>query len=266
MTLAAPLIAPQHPAPNASLAARQHILPLEWGAEQTLANFDPGSHRDNALVLQALDDLLQQRDHSALYLWGESGSGKSHLLWAACHAQQQQGRWALLLTPRTPASSWPDVSELLAQGAGGLLAVDDTQDLSDWQQDWLFGLYNAARTARLAFLASGTGAPAGLPLRADLRTRLSWGLALRLSPPDDAVRANVLRRLAQERGYALSPELLHYMQTHLSRDLSRLAILMAAFDRYALSTQRPATVPLLKALLAEQPQLLQAAPLDTAGG
>jgi DnaA family protein len=265
-----PLTTPARPAPNtdsnASLAARQHVLPLEWDAEQTLTNFDPGSQSDNALALQALRDLLRQPSHSALYLWGETGSGKSHLLWAACHAQQQAGRWTLLLTPQTPASAWPDVNDLLAQNAGGLLAVDDTQNLSDWQQDWLFGLYNAARTAQLAFLASGSATPAALPLRADLRTRLSWGLALRLNPPDDTVRARVLQRLAHDRGYALSPELLHYMQTHLSRDLSRLAILMAAFDRYALSTQRPATVPLLKSLLAEQPQLLQpAAPSAVSG-
>ncbi|MDD4887336.1 MAG: DnaA regulatory inactivator Hda [Thiomonas sp.] len=252
--------------PPASLAARQKILPLEWEPDQTLDNFNPGTQSDNALALQALNDLLQQRSHGALYLWGETGSGKSHLLWAACHAQQQQGRWALLLTPQAPASAWPDVSDLLSQTAGGLLAVDDTQGLCDWQQDWLFGLYNAARTANLHFLASGNANPAALPLRADLRTRLSWGLALRLSAPDDALRARVLQRLAHERGYALSPELQHYMLTHLSRDLSRLAVLMAAFDRYALATQRPATVPLLKSLLAEQPQLLQAATPDTACG
>ncbi|OYV35347.1 MAG: DnaA regulatory inactivator Hda [Thiomonas sp. 20-64-5] len=252
--------------PHASQAARQQILPLDWEPDQTLDNFDPGTQRDNALVLQALNDLLQQRSHGALYVWGETGSGKSHLLWAACHAQQRQDRWALLLTPQTPASAWPDVSDLLAQSAGGLLAVDDTQHLCEWQQDWLFGLYNAARTARLAFLASGNATPAALPLRADLRTRLSWGLALRLSPPDDTLRARVLQRLAHDRGYTLSPELLHYMLTHLSRDLSRLAALMAAFDRYALATQRPATVPLLKSLLAEQPQLLQTAPPGIACG
>ncbi|MGA8008001.1 MAG: DnaA/Hda family protein [Thiomonas sp.] len=261
------LTAPIHSAaPSASLPPRQQVLPLEWEAEQTLANFDPGTEGDNALVQQALRDLLQQRRHGALYLWGESGSGKSHLLWAACHAQQQEGRWALLLSPQTPASGWPDVNDLLAQSPGGLLALDDTQSLTDWQQDWAFGLYNATRSADLAFLASGNAAPAALSLRADLRTRLSWGLALRLSAPDDALRARVLQRLARDRGYALSPELLHYMLTHLSRDLSRLAVLMAAFDRYALATQRPATVPLLKSLLAEQPQLLHAATLDTVSG
>lgn len=251
-----------------SLAARQHILPLDWEPGQTLENFDPGPHRDNALALQAVRDLLQPSGHgaahAALYLWGECGSGKTHLLRAACDALQRQGRWALYLSPQTPASAWPDVTDVLAQDAGGLLAVDDAQDLSDWQQDWLFGLYNAARTAAVAFLSSGNAAPAALPLRADLRTRLSWGLALRLSAPDDALRARVLQRLAHERGYALSPELVHYMLTHLSRDLSRLAELMSAFDRYALATQRPATVPLLKALLAEQPQLLQTSAPGTA--
>ena len=254
---------PSPAAPHTSeatvLAARQHILPLDWQDDRSLANFDPGTQTDNALALHALHDLLEQRAHAALYLWGETGSGKSHLLWAACRAQQQHGRWTLLLGPHTPASGWPDVDLLLHQTTGGLLAVDDVQALSDWQQDWLFGLYNAARTAGLAFLASGNAAPAALPLRDDLRTRLGWGLALRLHPPDDTVRAAVLQRLAHDRGYALSPELLHYMLTRLSRDLSQLAVLMAAFDRYALATKRPATIPLLKMLLAEQPHLLQPA-------
>ena len=256
-----PTAATQH-----SLIARQQILPLDWQDERSLDNFDTGSQPDNALALQALHDLLQQRHHAALYFWGGTGSGKSHLLWAACHTLQQQGRWALLLEPQTPASAWPDVNDLLAQAPGGLLAVDDAQGLNDWQQDWLFGLYNAARSADLAFLASGDAAPAALPLRADLRTRLSWGLALRLTPPDDTVRARVLQRLAHDRGYTLSPELLHYMLTHLSRDLSQLARLMGAFDRYALAAQRPATVPLLKSLLAEQPQLLRAAAPESVSG
>lgn len=247
-------------------AARQQILPLDWEDDRSFENFDIGGQTDNALALQALQDLLQQRHHAALYLWGDTGSGKSHLLWAACHAVQKHGRWALLLTPQTPASAWPDVNDLLAQHPGGLLAVDDAQALTDWQQDWVFGLYNAARSADLAFLASGHAAPAALPLRADLRTRLGWGLALRLTAPDDEVRARVLQRLAHERGYTLSPELLHYMQTHLSRDLSQLARLMAAFDRYALAAQRPATIPLLKSLLAEQPQLLLTAAPESVPG
>ncbi|MEW6559203.1 MAG: DnaA regulatory inactivator Hda [Pseudomonadota bacterium] len=246
--------------------AQQQILPLDWEDERSLDNFDTGGQTDNALALQAVQDLLLQRRHAALYLWGDSGSGKSHLLWAACNAVRKQGAWALLLTPQTPTSAWPDVNDLLARPPGGILAVDDAHALADWQQDWVFGLYNAARTADQAFLSSGHAAPAALPLRADLRTRLSWGLALRLSPPDDDVRARVLQRLAHDRGYSLSPELLHYMQTHLSRDLSQLARLMAAFDRYALAAQRPATVPLLKSLLAEQPQLLHTAAPEPVSG
>ena len=76
---------------------------------------------------------------------------------------------------------------------------------------------------------SRLAAPATLPLRTDLRTRLSWGLALRLQAPDDAMRARVLQRLAHERGYSLSPELLHYLLTHLSRDLSQLGFTEVLF-------------------------------------
>ena len=71
---------------------RQQILPLEWQDERSFDNFDPGVQPENALALQALHDLLQLRRHNALYLWGETGSGKSHLLWAACRELQKQGR------------------------------------------------------------------------------------------------------------------------------------------------------------------------------
>ena len=240
----------------ASSAARQQVLPLDWEPEQTLANFDTGGQGGNAQIVAAVAALLGKSAHDALYLWGSDGSGKTHLLSAACRAVQQQGRRALLLGPHTAGSDWPEIGDLLGR-PGGLLAVDDVEALGDWQQDLLFGLYNAARSADIAFLACGDRAPAALPLRADLRTRLGWGLALRLAPPDDAARERVLQRLAHGHWYALSPELLQYMLTHLSRDLRSLAELMAAFDRYALALQRPATVPLLKSLLAQQPELLR---------
>lgn len=247
------------------VAARQQVLPLDWGPEQTLTNFDSGERQDNLQVIAAIRALLDKPSHDALYVWGDSGSGKTHLLRAACHAVQRQGRRAVLLGPDSAPSDWPEIDAILALPRGSLLAVDDVGSLGHWQQDWLFGLYNAARAADLAFLACGDRPPAALALRADLRTRLSWGLALQLSPPDDAVRARVLHRLAQDRGYALGPELVQYMLTHLSRDLRQLARLMHAFDRYALALQRPATVPLLKSLLAQQPELLRPEPAGVHG-
>lgn len=246
--------------------SRQQVLPLPWAAEPTLEDFVLDAAGANAAALHALRQLLAAPEHDTLYLWGEGGTGKTHLLRAAGHTLQSCGRCAVLLGPESPPARWPDPVDVAALPAGTLLALDDVHAFSRWQQELAFALFNAARAHGLPLLAAGNAAPAALPLLPDLRSRLAWGLALRLAAPDDALRTAVLQRQAERRGYVLSPELLHYLLTHLSRDPRRLAKVMAALDRYALATKRAATVPLLKALLAEQPELLHpdSAPTDPA--
>lgn len=245
-------------------SSAQQLLPLEWSAQHSLDEFALDADGHNAAALRAVQQLIAHEGHDALYLWGDGGSGKSHLLWAAGHALQALGRRVVLLSPDLPPARWPDVADFAAMPAGTMLALDDVQALAPWQQEQAFGLFNAARAGGMPVLAAGDAAPAALPVLPDLRTRLGWGLALRLATPDDALRAQVLQRQAQRRGYRLPPELLAYMLTHLSRDPRVLSRLMTAFDRYALATKRAATIPLLKALLEEQPELLQPIAADSA--
>ena len=228
---------------------RQLALALQWQDSQDFASFVPGSA--NQLPLDALQQLLQDADGGALYLWGQPGSGKTHLLRAACASLQQQGRQAVYLTPASPPSHWPELDQLAAMGAGTLLAIDDVQRCKDWQQQALFGLFNAARQQRQAFLAAGDSAPAALPLRDDLRTRLAWGLALGLQPLDDSERLQALQALAARRGFALGDELSRYILNHHARDMGSLNRLVEQLDTHALERGRAASIPLLKSMLAQ---------------
>jgi DnaA family protein len=228
----------------------QLALALQWDDAPRLENFEAG---DNAIALQALQRLLADPGSGGLYLWGPPGSGKTHLLRAACRAAQESGRGALYLTPRSPPSHWPELDALERLGAGALLAVDDVQACKAWQQDLLFGLFNAARQHGVGFLAAANLAPAQLELRADLRTRLAWGLALGLQPLDDAAKQRVLQRMAASRGLELRDELSRYILTHHARDMASLLELVARLDAYAMQHARGASIPLLKAMLAEMP-------------
>ncbi|OIQ81400.1 DnaA regulatory inactivator Hda [mine drainage metagenome] len=223
-------------------ADSQLLLDLQWDDSPRLDGFEPGA---NGIALQALRQLLD--DGGALYLWGPPGSGRSHLLRAACAALQQRGVGALYLSPDAPPSHWPAID---APGLA-LLAIDDVHDCVPWQQELLFGLYNALRQRGGGFLAAGDRAPAQLPLRDDLRTRLAWGLALALQPLDDAAKARVLQRIAAARGLELRDELSRYILTHHARDMRSLAELIDRLDAYALRHSRAASIPLLKEMLAD---------------
>ncbi len=226
---------------------RQLILELQWDDTPRLDAFEPG---DNGLPLAALHRLLDG-EPGALYLWGPPASGKTHLLRAACRETQQRGRWARYLTPGSPPSHWPGLDVVGQLGPGALLAVDDVGGCAAWQQDMLFGLFNAARQSGAGFLAAGDAAPAALSLRDDLRTRLAWGLALALQPLDDAAKQRVLQRIAATRGFELRDELSRYILSHHARDMRALITLLDRLDAYALEHGRAASIPLLKAMLAD---------------
>jgi DnaA family protein len=68
----------------------------------------------------------------------------------------------------------------------------------------------------------------------------------------EAERRSVLRRAADERGVFLGDEVMDYMLTRFSRDLSSLMLLLDQLDAYALRTQRAITIPLIKSMLENE--------------
>ncbi|MDX1376274.1 MAG: DnaA/Hda family protein [Burkholderiales bacterium] len=196
-------------------------LPLEITRppEPTLENFIPGPNaealaRVRALATGALDECV-------VYLWGAPGTGRSHLLQAAARAAN-------------------------ARAPGALVPADDVERLDSAGQQALFSAINAARDGGAAVLAAGAAPPAQLDLRADLASRLGWGLVYQLQPLADAHKAAWLRADAARRGLRLEDGVIDYLLTRLPRDLPSLATLLARLDRYALARKRAITLPLVR--------------------
>ena len=68
---------------------------------------------------------------------------------------------------------------------------------------------------------------------------------------DDEQRREVLLKHAQALGMHIGNDLLDYLLSRFSRDLGHLMDLLQQLDNYALQTQRPLTIPLLRAMLDE---------------
>ncbi len=218
-------------------ASRQLILNIQPEAEPRFDNFLPG---ENLELLLALDTLARgELDESLIYVWGAPGSGRSHLLAATVGEARQFGGAA------TYAAAGP-----LPEDLSGLLAVDDVDALAAEDQIRLFSLINQAREGHGSVLAAGTVAPAQLTLRADLATRLSWGLVFGLRPLNEADRATAVRERAAARGLNLPDDVVCYLLRHGRRDLPSLLAGVDALDAYSLSLKRPLSVPLVREWLA----------------
>jgi DnaA family protein len=194
---------------------RQLALPISPPPEPTLENFVPGANAELLARLRAL--AAGELAESVLYLWGEPGSGRSHLL---------------------AASARP-----------GLVVADDVERLDDAGQIALFNAINAARDAGGTVLAAGNAPPAQLALREDLKSRLAWGLVYQVKPLTDAEKALTLHGEAARRGLKLSDEVVWYLLTHVRRDLHSLIGLLDRLDRASLEQRRAVTLPLVRELI-----------------
>jgi len=183
------------------------------------------------------------------YLWGEGGSGKTHLLQAVHQALSEQGQavgWLDSYTFNPPEFNDDWVAVLM----------DDVHLYNSEQQHTAFNWFVNALTPRSGaprwVLAAGQLPPADLQLRDDLRTRLGWGHVYGLKVLHESERRAVLRQAADARGLFLSDEVLNYMLGRFSRDLGSLMQLLDHLDHYALQTQRALTIPLVRAMLENE--------------
>jgi DnaA-homolog protein len=218
---------------------RQLALGLAPSPVPAFDNFFPGRNVEAVSALHSL--ATGQPGEHFVYLWGERGCGRSHLLHAAVAAASSRG-----IIARYVATGEP-----LPAGDSGvrMLAVDDVEKLDAQAQLEFFHRYNALRECQGAVLVAGNVAPARLQLRADLLTRLGWGLIFRVHALSDDDKRIALKHHAAARAFDLRDEIVEYLLRHLKRDLPSLMTVLDALDRYSLETKRPITLPLLRELL-----------------
>jgi len=175
-----------------------------------------------------------------IFLWGENGSGRTHLLRAAVNACHENGARAVYLA--CPAGvTMPEGPDSV-----DCVAVDDVDRLDGSGQIALFNLYNAMRDRGGTLIASGNAPPAQLPLRKDLVTRLGWGLVYRVQALSDEEKAEALAERAGALGFPLPRAVGDYLLARVRRDLPSLLAMLDGLDRYSRETKRAVTVPLVR--------------------
>jgi len=220
---------------------QQFTLDVAVDARPSLDNFYSAG---NETVHQHLRLWLEspRRAPVPLYLWGASGTGKTHVLQALARGLQERGE----------PFGWLDASQDAPPSfdvAWRTVLMDDVHLFNAVQQHAAFNWFVNAQSASCTVVASGNAPPAALLLRDDLRSRLGWGDIFALELLSDEAQREVLRQSATGRGLRLGDDVLDYMNTRFSRDLGNLMQWLDKLDQYALQTKRAITVPLLKDML-----------------
>lgn len=227
--------------PKQAVAAPTQLpLPFEPHERHTFARYLAGA---NGELVERLRAPAAARGH--LWLFGDSGVGKTHLLHAACHRHAGSSYIPAGKLAPTPAT-------LAGYARFALVAIDDVHR---WLGERvaevaLFDFYNRLSAAGGALLCSANGSPRAqrFALR-DLASRLAAADCYRVAPLADEGRALLLAGAARERGLRLGADVTRYLLSRAPRDQGALLRLVDRLDRSSLAAQRPITVPFVKQTL-----------------
>ncbi|MEQ8411207.1 MAG: ATPase [Erythrobacter sp.] len=170
----------------------------------------------NAGVIEALSHPARWPFHTAV-LTGPPRSGKSLL-----------GEWA---------------------AARGIAVIDraDAWDEADLFHRWNDRQEGGSRAGEpLLLIADSQPWTIALP---DLASRLGGSLQLEIGAPDDAMAAQLIEAMAEQRGLALAAGAADYLVPRTERSFVDLERLVAAIDRISLERQVPATMSVWRAAL-----------------
>jgi len=225
----------------------QLALAIQPNEQATLDDFCWGN---NILLQQQLQLILSHQGERFLYLWGEPGCGKSHLLQACCQAMSNQDSAVYL--PLKQLREWGPASiEGLDEQC--LIAIDDIDAIAgntEWEEA-LFHFYNRIRdNGNSILLISGKFAPMVQSIQlADLRSRLGWGLVIQINELDDEFKILALQQHATKRGFQLPDTVAMFMINRCARNMHALYMMLDRLDQASLVAQRKITIPFVKSIL-----------------
>ncbi|TDC73399.1 chromosomal replication initiator protein DnaA [Streptomyces hainanensis] len=201
--------------------------------------------------------------YNPLFIYGESGLGKTHLLHAI-------GHYARSLYPGTRVryvSSEEFTNEFINSIRDGkadafrkryrdmdILLVDDIQFLASKEstQEEFFHTFNTLHNANKQIVLSSDRPPKQLITLEDrLRNRFEWGLITDVQPPELETRIAILRKKAVQEQLNAPPEVLEFIASRISRNIRELEGALIRVTAFASLNRQPVDLGLAEIVLKD---------------
>jgi chromosomal replication initiator protein len=172
--------------------------------------------------------------YNPLFIYGDSGLGKTHLLHAIGHYAQTLYT-ALRVRYVSSEEFTNEFINMIRDGKQDgfrrryrdidILLVDDIQFLENKEgtQEEFFHTFNTLHNASKQIVISSDRAPKRLVTLEDrLRSRFEWGLLTDVQPPELETRIAILRKKAVQEGLNAPPDVLEYIASRISTNIREL--------------------------------------------
>jgi len=225
---------------------QQIPLGVRFADRAVFASFLPAH---NAEALQHLQRVARGGASGLTWVCGPPGSGKTHLLQAACAAASEHTR-----------AGYVPLAQVAPLGVGVLeglpqmqcLCLDDIDRVTgqlEWERG-IFGLLREIEDSGARLIVAAQAPPVLLEWAlADLGSRCTAGAVFQLRPLDEQEQHAALALRARLRGLELPDETWHWLRKRFPRDMRTLYELLDTLDEAALAAQRRLTVPFIREVL-----------------
>ncbi|MGI5205663.1 chromosomal replication initiator protein DnaA [Spirillospora sp. CA-108201] len=222
---------PRAPAPAQQSGASEHA---RLNPKYTFETFVIGS--SNRFAHAAAVAVAEQpaKAYNPLFVYGDSGLGKTHLLHAIGHYAQSLFNGARVRYVSSEEFTNDFINSIRDGKADGfrrryrdvdILLVDDIQFLEgkEQTQEEFFHTFNTLHNASKQIVISSDRPPKELVTLEDrLRNRFEWGLTTDVQPPELETRIAILQKKARQEGLAAPPDVLEFIASQIATNIREL--------------------------------------------
>ncbi|PCI62677.1 MAG: DnaA regulatory inactivator Hda [Gammaproteobacteria bacterium] len=227
----------------------QLSLAVQLPDDETFSSYV--SDKNQHVIEQLKQAINSDNNATGVYLFGQQGVGKSHLLHSCC-------TYASSLAKSSVCLSFSELQHLSVELLEGLeqidvVCLDDIELICGnalWQQA-VFDLFNRMTEQSRFLIITGSESVQQLDLSLpDLKSRLSWGIVEQIKPLCDEDKRKAFQFRAKQRGLLLQDETVKFLFNRLSRDMGHLLSCLDQLDKASIREQRKITIPFIKDVLA----------------
>ncbi|MBR0349751.1 MAG: chromosomal replication initiator protein DnaA, partial [Clostridia bacterium] len=208
--------------------------PENLKAEDTFDSFVVGASNKFAYAAASAVANDPGNKYNPLFIYGNSGLGKTHLLNAICHSIEQQNPNAKIIYTRGEdftneliryISSKSTIEFHKKYRNADILLVDDVQFIAGKEstQEEFFHTFNALYQAGNQIVLTSDRPPKEISLLEDrLKNRFEWGLMADIQPPDIETRMAIIKRKADILNFDLPDECVQFIAEKLKNNIRQL--------------------------------------------
>ncbi|MFB0912045.1 MAG: DnaA regulatory inactivator Hda [Glaciecola sp.] len=230
----------------------QLSLPVSLPDDETFDSFLEADNEFTASYLKKFCHRDNENKKSLCYLFGSSGVGKSHLLFACCHQATLNGLQTVYLNMLELRDMPTEVIGNIADY--DVICIDNLHEIAGnqaWERN-IFDLINQVleRNHRPRIIMSAYASPLVVGFKLpDLVSRLTWGAVFQLASRTDESLCHIIQFRIEHRGLEASEDCIKFLLTRVDRELSNLMLIVDELDKKSLQAKRKLTIPFIKQAL-----------------